>query len=93
MNADELKERYRGRLLARIDALAEAVAAGTGGEDVARQFHSIVGIAGTIGYPEATRVARQGERAMAGSPDPGQLRALIATLRDAVEPCNKLSHL
>ena len=55
---ERLDERLR-----RIDAALETVvdASGEPLETVMRDFHSLAGIGGTYGFPEVTRLAREGE--------------------------------
>lgn len=64
-----LRERYGDRLISRIDALADGVRAGVDADTAMRAFHSIAGIAGTVGYPAATPIAREGEDACRLSSD------------------------
>ena len=68
MNLSELQQRYRERLFARIEALARAIRERDAVDDVMRQFHSIAGIAGTIGYDQATTIALEAERQCAHDP-------------------------
>ena len=79
-----LRERFGARLLSRIDALADAVRSGMDADTAMRAFHSIAGIAGTVGYPAATPIAREGEDACRRSFDRSDLANLITRLRDAV---------
>lgn len=55
---ERLDERLR-----RIDAALETVvdASGEPLETVMRDFHSLAGIGGTYGFPEVSRLAREGE--------------------------------
>jgi HPt (histidine-containing phosphotransfer) domain-containing protein len=79
-------ERAQPRLLARVDAIDEAIAALDDAESVdagRAEAHKIAGLAGTFGLAEATRLARSiehqleaGERA-----DPQRLRREAGELR------------
>jgi HPt (histidine-containing phosphotransfer) domain-containing protein len=79
-------ERAQPRLLARVDAIDEAIAALDVSESVETgraEAHKIAGLAGTFGLGEATRLARSiehqleaGERA-----DPERLRREAGELR------------
>ena len=86
MNLDPvaLRERYGARLLSRIDALADGVRSGIEADAAMRAFHSIAGIAGTVGYPAATTIAREGEDACRVSCEPLRLARILARLRNSV---------
>ncbi len=79
-----LRERYGARLISRIDALADGLRAAMDADTAMRAFHSIAGIAGTVGYPAATPIAREGEDACRVSFDRVSLAHLLDRLRDSV---------
>jgi diguanylate cyclase (GGDEF)-like protein len=87
----------RGSVLARVDALEEALAAGLSGtlsdeqRDAARrEAHTLAGSAGTFGFPAATRLARELEHALEAPAPPalGELPRLcevVVALRRELE--------
>ena len=89
-----MRERARATNLARTDQIEPALADGAerevveGGRAVA---HSVAGAAGTFGYAEASRLARQIELALdealeAGSAPPASLRDDLVALRAELQP-------
>ena len=86
MDISALRERFRSRLLSRIALLEEDVRRGVDSETASRGFHSIAGIAGTVGYPEATTVAREAEDICACASDPVTLAPFFTRLRDSIRP-------
>lgn len=80
----ELRQRYGARLISRIDALADGLRNGMDADTAMRAFHSIAGIAGTVGYAAATTIAREGEDACKVAFDRVKLDHLLVQLRTAV---------
>lgn len=89
-----MRERARATNLARTDQIEPALADGAARDvvDTGRAVaHSIAGAAGTFGYVEASRLARQIELALeealrAETAAPVGLRADLATLRAELQP-------
>lgn len=89
-----MRERARTTNLARTDQIEPALADGASPEDVESGravAHAVAGAAGTFGYAEASRLARQIELALdeaiaAGSPPPVALRDDLAALRAELQP-------
>ena len=79
-----LRDRYGARLIARIDALADGLRNGMDADTAMRAFHSIAGIAGTVGYAATTTIAREGEDACRVSFDRVNLAHLLVQLRTAI---------
>lgn len=86
MKPADLKERYRHRLAERITALGESLAAREEDADsLMRGFHTIAGLAGTIGFPAATVIALEGEQlCRLPAPDAIRLSAIVGRLRKAI---------
>ncbi len=90
----KMRERARATNLARADQIEPALADGASREAVEAGravAHSVAGAAGTFGYAEASRLARQIELALedalsAGTPAPVGLRDDLATLRAELQP-------
>lgn len=53
-------------------------------ETAARSFHSIAGIAGTVGYPEATTVALEAEEICIRAFDVRLLEQVCIRLRESI---------
>ena len=83
-DAAYLRERYGARLISRIESLSDGLQAGMDADTAMRAFHSIAGIAGTVGYAAATTIARDGENACRVSFDRVNLAHLLVQLRTAV---------
>lgn len=87
--------RLRDTITARVDVIDEAVAALVEGRldepiraDAERAAHKLAGSAGTFGFHDATRLARQLEHRFAADPDIGEARAAaeaVVALRSALE--------
>ena len=90
----QMRERARVTNLARTDQIEPALADGAARDtvDAGRAVaHSVAGAAGTFGYDEASRVAREIELALEDSlstqsPAPAGLRDQLATLRAELQP-------
>ncbi|HEX2081137.1 MAG TPA: Hpt domain-containing protein, partial [Longimicrobium sp.] len=75
--------KYRDQVLARVDALEGAAMAVLEGRldrearrEAEREAHKLAGSAGTFGFGEASRLAREAETLLAGPTPPGQADAL-----------------
>lgn len=86
MNVALLQQKYGERLRQRVSAVGEAAAGLSDRDSLSRQFHSIAGLAGTIGYDDATVVAREGEL-LAAEPDADfeVLSSIVGRLRSAID--------
>lgn len=83
-------ERRRGDVLARVDAIDAALADGAdeqARDEGRRQAHMLAGSAGTFGFPRASELARELERALEADalPDAASLRPQAAQLRVILE--------
>ncbi len=89
-----MRERARATNLARTDQIEPALADGADREvvDAGRAVaHAVAGAAGTFGYAEASRIARQIELTLEGSleaesPAPASLRDDLVALRAELQP-------
>jgi HPt (histidine-containing phosphotransfer) domain-containing protein len=82
-------EKRRGDVLGRVDVIDTALADGRDEEmreEGRRQAHMLAGSAGTFGFPEASRIARELELTLqsGAAPDDAQ-RAQAAQLRTILE--------
>jgi len=93
MNVAALQQKYGERLRQRVTAVGQAVASRADGASLSRQFHSIAGLAGTIGFDHATAVAREGEL-LAAEPnaDFDVLSSIVGRLQSAIEGSPALHH-
>ncbi|GAB3076800.1 hypothetical protein GCM10027080_22360 [Pedococcus soli] len=90
----KMRERARATNLARTDQIEPALADGAPREvvDAGRAVaHSVAGAAGTFGYDEASRLARQIEHALedalrSEAPAPASLRDDLVALRAELQP-------
>ena len=62
LNMELLKERFTAGLERRVTEMLD-LASRRNFASLQLPFHSLVGIGGTYGYPEVTRIARDGEQA------------------------------
>ncbi|WP_406832515.1 Hpt domain-containing protein [Pedococcus sp. KACC 23699] len=89
-----MRERARATNLARADQIEPALADGANPEEVQAgraAAHSVAGAAGTFGYAEASRLARQIELTLDdviadGSAVPVSLRDDLVALRAGLQP-------
>ena len=65
----DFRARFRQSILNRIEVIETCIEEGVRPAALLLQFHSLAGVAGTVGYPEATTLARQGEEACADGVD------------------------
>lgn len=78
-----LQERFRTRLVGRVEELERLIDAMAAGDPAARDqltlgFHSLAGIGGTYGYPDISSFARRGETLCRnGAPPAPRLRKLV----------------
>jgi hypothetical protein len=83
---DAMWANARPRVLARVEALEAAVAAGLAQperEHALTQAHTLVGTLGSFGHPEASEAARDAEHALEAG-DGDAVRAAAAKLRAAI---------